>query len=126
MTMHDFLETDYARMRIEDSILVFQYKPTKIRGIELARRIVSDRLKFQKGRAYPVLCDARRLLDADNIARNFLAYEGTLLTKAISFLVQPIHNKARAEFFVQSNTPLVPTAIFINEEQARSFLRSYI
>jgi len=126
MTMHDFLETDYARMRIDNSILIFEYKPTQIRGIELARRIVSDRLKFQKGRAYPVLCDARRLLEADKLARDILAYEGTLLTKAISFLVQPIHNKARAEFFVQSNTVLVPTAIFTNEEQAISFLKSYI
>ena len=126
MTMHDFLETDYARLRIEDSILVFEYKPTRIRGIELARRIVSDRIQFQKGRAYPVLCDARRLLDADNIARNFLAYEGTLLTKAISFLVQPIHNKTRAEFFVQSNTPLVPTGIFTKEEKARAFIKPYI
>ena len=126
MTMHNYLETDYARMRIENSILIFEYKPTQIRGIELARRIVSDRLQFQKGRAYPVLCDARRLLDADNTARNFLAYEGTLLTKAISFLVQPFHNKTRAEFFVQSNTALVPTAIFINEQQAISFLKPYL
>ncbi|MCC4211289.1 DUF7793 family protein [Leeuwenhoekiella parthenopeia] len=126
MIMHNFLETDYARMRIADSILFFEYKPTQIRGIELARRIVSDRIQFQNGRAYPVLCDASKLLDADTIARNFFAYEGTLLTKAISFLVQPIHNKARAEFFVQSNTHLVPTGIFTNEEQALDFLKSYI
>ena len=68
MTKYDFLETDYARLRIENSILYFEYKPTQIKGVALAKRIVSDRLQFQKGRPYPVLCDARRLIDADKFA----------------------------------------------------------
>lgn len=123
--MHEVLETDYAIFWLEDAILYCNYKAVVIKGYDMARRIVDDRLAFQNEQAYPILCDVRRIVDSDKIARDFLAQEGSTLAKAISFLVQPLKSQARAEFFVQNNKPLVPTGIFINESKAVEFLQPY-
>ena len=123
--MHEVLETDYALFWIEDSILFCSYKAIVVKGYDMAKRIVADRLSFQNERPYPILCDVRRIVDSDKIARDFLAREGSTFAKAISFLVQPLKSQAQAEFFIQNNKPLVPTGIFTNQTKAIAFLMPY-
>ena len=123
--MTNVFENEYAKFWVEDSILIFKYKRCSIIGVETAKIIVADRLAFQNEKAYPILCDVRRIEDSDKAARDYLAKEGSALTIAVSFLVQPLMSKAMAKFYVQNNQPTIPSGIFTDRAKAIQFLKSY-
>lgn len=82
-------KNDFARAWIEDKILCCEIKPNVYLNYHGARAVNHLRHHLQEGRNYPVFCDIRGIIEADEVARNFISIFGFTLVKAVSFLVTP-------------------------------------
>lgn len=120
------MENLYARFWIEDRILHVQYKPEIFIDLEAARLIVADRVTFQKGKSYPILCYTEGITSSNKAARDYLAVKGSILSKAIAYIAAPTVSLAMLNFFIEKNVPSVPSEIFPNEIAAKEFLKPYI
>ncbi len=123
--MNNSLSNEYATFWIDDGILFFIYHPAIRIDIKAAEKVVADRLKIQAEKEYPVLCDTRGISDTDKAARDFLAKEGSLLTSAVAFLVNPPISQAITDFYIRTNKPVTPTKIFTEKYEALKFLKTY-
>jgi hypothetical protein len=119
------VENEYAKLWISEGILYFIYKPQTILQLDTAKKIVMDRLKLQNEISYPVLCDLRMVKDSEKIARDYLAREGSILTKAVAFLVEPPFSEATIYLYLRTSKPVIPTQIFTTKTEALSFLEKY-
>ncbi|HSD06395.1 hypothetical protein [Flavobacterium sp.] len=123
---HDFYENDYANFRIAEGILFFEYKPNTIINLKVAKRVVSDRIRFQNEKSFPVLCDVRGVIDTEKAGRDYLAQYGSLLTEAVGLLVDEKVILTISTFYLQISKPTVPTQIFTKKEDALVFLKKYL
>lgn len=123
--MNKSLSNDYATFWIDDGILHFIYHPGIVINIAAAEKVVADRLKCQEDKIYPVFCDTRGIKDTDKEARDYLAREGSIMTPAVAFLVNPPISKAITDFYVRTNKPITPTKIFTEKYEALKFLKGY-
>ncbi len=119
-------ENEYAKFWIKDQILFFEYKPELVIDLAAAQRIVADRIQFQDEIAYPIFCDIRGVVNFDKAARDYLAQSGSVLTKAVGFLVHQKVTQTIATFYVNINKPTVPTQLFEDKSAALAFLSNYI
>lgn len=116
---------DFAKMWIADEILFFVYKPIDLIDIKRARIIVKQRLEIQNEVAYPVFCDLRGVNNAQKEAREYLAIEGSLMTKAIALLVKDEHAKTILDMYLSTTVVKTPTQVFLEKDRALSFLKAY-
>ncbi|MDT0294894.1 hypothetical protein ACFQ3R_00170 [Mesonia ostreae] len=121
----DFLKHDYAEIFIKDGILYFTYLPIQNFDIQSAEKIVAARLGMQREQAYPILCDMRQMSFPDLKARKYLAIQGSLLVKAVAYLVNPNISDYMTRFFIEVNQPLVSTAVFITKNKAIHYLNQF-
>lgn len=121
-----FVENEYARLWIQNRILFFEYKSGVQITLEVARKVVADRVALQNGRAFPILCDISGVLGSEKAARDYLSLSGSVLTRAISFLVAPTVPLAILRFYLEKNKPPIPTAHFSDKAQAIKFLEPYL
>ena len=127
MIVHkEYMENAFAEFWIENRILHIRYKPDIFMNIEAARLIVADRVRFQKGKLYPILCYAEGIASSTKPARDYLAIKGSVLTLAIAYIASPKVSLAMLHFFKEINKPVVPSEIFTSEMAARKFLHSYL
>ncbi|MFA5296960.1 MAG: hypothetical protein WC389_01990 [Lutibacter sp.] len=121
----ELFENEYAKFWIKDQILFFEYKPDLVIDLIAAQRVVADRIRFQNEVAYPIFCDIRGVVDFDKAARDYLAHSGSVLTKAVGFLVHQKVSQTIATFYVKINKPSVPTQLFEDQNAALAFLSNY-
>ncbi|UGU17339.1 hypothetical protein LS482_05570 [Sinomicrobium kalidii] len=121
-----FFENEYAKFWVDQNILFYVYKTDIIVNLEAAKKIVADRIAFQKEKSYPVFCDIRGIKDVNKTARDYLAIEGSTLTKAVSILVDPPISRAILDFYLKMSKPLIPTEVFTERHEAIQFLTPYI
>lgn len=121
----ELFENEYAKFWIKDQILFFEYKPDLVIDLAASQRIVADRIQFQNEVAYPIFCDIRGVVDFDKAARDYLAQSGSVLTKAVGFLVQQKVSQTIATFYLKINKPAVPTQLFEDKIAALAFLSNY-
>ena len=122
----EFFENAYAKFWISNHLLFFEYKTGVNIDLAAAQCIVADRIKFQNEIIYPIFCDVRGVVKVDKAARDYLAQSGSVLTKAVGFLVHQKVSQAITSFYVNINKPAVPTQIFEDENSALEFLSAYI
>jgi hypothetical protein len=123
---HDFYENEYANFWIAEGILFFEYKPNTIINLLVAKRVVSDRIRFQNEKSFPIFCDVRGVIDTEKAGRDYLAQSGSLLTQAVGLLVDEKVILTISTFYLQISKPTVPTQIFFKKEDALLFLKEYI
>lgn len=119
-------ETAHFYMIITDGVLYFEYKPIQLLYYEVAKDILKQRLHLQGEVSYPIFCRTTGIHDMDKGARDLMAAEGSLYTKAVALVDQRFIAKTMADFYIRINRPLVPTSVFKNEKKALRFLRPYI
>lgn len=122
----DFYENDYALFWIADSILFCEYKPEISIDLQVAQRIVADRIHFQNEKSYPILCDIRGIIDTDKAGRDYLAQSGSVLTKAVALITDQKVSLTISNFYLKISKPSVPTQLFTKEEEAISFLKKQL
>jgi hypothetical protein len=123
---HNFYENKYARFRIVEGILFFEYKAQLTIDLEVAQCVVHDRIHFQKERAFPVLCDARGVLATEKAARDYLAQSGSVLVKAVALLVYAKVLLTMSCFYTQISKPTIPTQVFTKEADALVYLKGFV
>lgn len=123
---HDRFENEYALFWVENGILFFEYKPDVILDLNVAKRVVADRIQFQNEKTYPVLCDIRGIIDTDKSGRDYLAQSGSLLTKAVGLIVNQKVSITISNFYLQISKPTVPTKLFTNKEDGIIYLKHYL
>jgi hypothetical protein len=123
---HDFYENEYAQFWIANGILFFEYKPNTILNLEVAQRVVADRIHFQNEKSYPVLCDVRGIVNTDKSGRDYLAQSGSVLTKAVALIVHQQVSLTISNFYLRISKPSVPTQLFNNKEDALAYLEQFI
>lgn len=123
--MSDSIENNYAAYKIAEGILYIRYHIGIWIDLDAAVKIVEDRLILQKGQSYPALCDMRGVREVNKLARNYLALEGSVLLKAVAFLVEPPVSDAISSFYLFANKPPIPTQAFYTTEDAKKFLKDY-
>lgn len=123
--MRKKFSNDYATFWVEEGILFFVYHADVKLDFKAAQQVLSDRLKFQDEKTFPVLCDTRGVKETEKPARDFLAKEGSALTSAVAFLVNPSISKAITDFYVRTNKPVTPTQVFTQKQDAVQFLKNF-
>jgi hypothetical protein len=123
---HESYRNQNARFWIEEGILFFEYKPNTTIDLEVAMRVVADRVAFQNERQLPVFCDMRGIISTDKAGRDYLAKSGSLLAKAVALLVSEKVSMTLSAFYLEINKPSVPTQIFTDEQEAREYLRGFL
>ena len=116
---------DYAQFWVEDDILHFVYKPNSLIDLEAARALVRDRLRFQNGVFYPILCDIRLLKTANKAAREYLANHGCINALAVALLIEEEYSGALSKVFIRISNPGVPTREFTSITAALNFLYKF-
>jgi len=116
---------DYAHFWIDEGILHFVYKPNTVIDLTVARAIVKDRLRYQNGVSYPILCDIRHLKTANKAAREFLAEKGCYNALAIALVIEKEYLGTLTKAFINISNPSVPTREFTLIPEALSFLYNY-
>ena len=123
---HDFYENRFAKFWIADGILFFEYKPSTLIDLKVAQLVVTDRIHFQRERAYPILCDLRGVVSIDKASRDYLAQLGSVLATAVGLVVHEKLLLTISTFYLQVNKPSVPTQIFSSEAAALQYLKGSI
>ena len=126
VTMKKNFENEYAEYGIDNGIVRFIYKQNIAIQLAGAMEIVSDRLKLQKGRAYPILCDIRGIIDINKDARRFLANEGSSLTIAVAFISDNPLSQILTDLYMLANMPPIPTKVVSSELEGLQFLSDFI
>ncbi|MEP1486916.1 MAG: hypothetical protein ABJK28_00655 [Algibacter sp.] len=123
--MRNHIENEYARFWIDKDILYFTYKKGIIIDQSVAIKVVEDRLLLQQGKPFLILCDIRGVKSANKSARNYLAIEGSVLTKAIALIANTPLTDTLSGFYIKTNNPPIITQVFTKEEDAVAFLNNY-
>lgn len=118
--------TDYAHFWIEEGILHFVYKPNTLIDLKAAEAVVKDRLRFQNGKPYPILCDLRLLKSANKPAREYLAQQGCIMAMAVALVIEKPYSGTLSRAFITISNPSVPTREFTEMPEALWFLKKYI
>jgi hypothetical protein len=119
-------ENEFAQFWIEGGIVFFVYKPNTSIDLDAAKKIVNDRIVFQKQMDYPIYCDIRSMKSADKAARDFLAKEGSSYTKGVAVIVDSPMTKIIGNFYLGLNKPVAPTKMFTAKEEALAFLKQFV
>ncbi|MEO2061213.1 MAG: hypothetical protein ABGW76_14140 [Mesonia sp.] len=123
--MINYIRTDYAEIYLENGILIFNYFNIPNFDLKAAKKIVDDRISLQKEKAYPILCDMSAINYPNIEAKKYLAFEGSLLIKAVAYIVAMDIPNHLLDFFIEINPPRVPTKIFYQRDKAIEYLQHY-
>lgn len=124
--MLDFFENDYATYKLlNDGILSVRYHNDISIDFKAAVQTVKDRLLIQQGERLAVLCDIRGVKEINKSAREYLAVEGSVLIKAVAFIVESPVSEVLSSFYLRTNNPPIPNRSFQSIEKAKSFLNSF-
>jgi hypothetical protein len=64
--------------------------------------------------------------EVDKPARDYLASEGSILLKAVAFIVGNPMSNIISYFYLKTTKPSIPTKAFQDVEEAKLFLEKYI
>lgn len=121
-----YLENDFTRIWISNGILVMEYKPRLVMNIEIAKQIVSDRLKVSNGVSRPILLDARNFVSMDRATMKFYKTKDVVqYVTSAAFLTGNALGSLAGNIFLTLEKPLVPTKLFTDEQKAIAWLEKY-
>ncbi|MFN3402902.1 MAG: hypothetical protein ACK40G_02330 [Cytophagaceae bacterium] len=119
-----FFENELVTIEIIDGIEHFTLKNIIVSKQE-AIKLVKDRIEFQNGITYPIICDIQQAIYINNEAREYFANEGAALASACAVVISSHVSHILANFFMLFNKPPVPTRIFNNKESAVTWLKRF-
>ncbi len=125
-TRESYLENDHCLIWISNGILFIEYKPRLVINLEIAKQIVSDRLKVSNGITRPAILDARNFVSIDRATMKYYKTKETVqhVTSA-AFLTGSALSSLAGNIFLTLEKPLVPTKLFTDEKKALEWLEKY-
>lgn len=117
-----YIETD--KPWIEDGIVHVVFKKGTVLSIDLAKKVVQERIKMSNGKDYPLYVDIRGVLSVDAKTRNYLSgEEGVKNALCAAVHVDNPMSKFFANLFIAVNKPIKPTKLFTDKEKAMKWLK---
>ena len=120
--MKKYHENKFAVYLMTEDLMHIVYTVRSI-DLDAAQIIVRDRMMVQEGLEMPVLCDLRELRSVNKPARDFFAREGSLLIKALAFLIAPPITDVISEFYLNTHRSDIPSKSFTLKSEALHFLK---
>lgn len=121
---------EYCEMRIEEGVLLINYKPQLNITLEVAKICVEDRLKFTNGKYFPMVVFMKEMRDINKEAKTFLASETAMdgIT-AGAFVVENHMQRLIASVFISlyinMSVGKVPSKLFSNKGSAMAWAKQY-
>ena len=112
-----------AKIELKGKIVFYTFKQVFI-TLDVAKRCVAERVQFQNGRDYPVLCDMRNILVSEEQARIYLSGIGSTAVKALALLTDSF-TESMAKIYLHAYPQHIPSGFFKSEEEALGFLEPY-
>ncbi len=125
-TDYECFENQNAKFWIDGGILFFVYKPNTVIDLDVAMRVVADRILLQNERYFPVFCDIRGITSTHKAGRDYLARSGSVFTKAVALIVNEHLSMTMSTFYLEISRPSVPTQIFSLEQEALDYLKEFL
>lgn len=122
--MKKYEENEFASFRLENGILHIVYKENVNLFLGDAMKVVAQRLTFQQGKAYPILCNIRGLREISKEARGYFAVEGTLLINALAFVSKTPLSTIFTKIYINDISPF-RIKMFTDETSALEFLHPF-
>ncbi len=119
------LETPYVYFEIDDGILILTYKPGLSIGLDIAKSVVDDRLKFSEGKSYPLLILDMGVASMDIEARNYFSNQGTEGVVAGAFMLTSAFTKFFVNFYLTITKPKPPSKVFTDKAEAIKWLKEF-
>lgn len=120
-------DTNFVHLLIKDKILVVTYKSGLHITLEIAQKIVTDRLSFTEDKKLAAMIMSHGVISMDKPAREYLASEeGTNGLTATAIIVDSSFSRALGNFFLFVNKTKMPVKIFSNIPRAIKWLQKYI
>lgn len=120
------IETDDVFFTIDDDILFCSYKKQIEIDLNIAKRIIKDRVAFTEGKSYPILIDFTNMHSVTKEAREYMnAPEGGL--KGLlggAFLSNSLVTTLFVNLYLKINQPTIPAKFFTKKEEAITWLKS--
>jgi hypothetical protein len=121
-----YQENDFCRMWISNGIMFVEYKPGLVMNVEIAKLMVSDRLKVSNGISRPVFLDVRNFVSMDRATMKYYKSEEVVqCVTAAAFLTGNALTSLAGNIFLTLGKPLVPTRLFSDEKKALEWLEKY-
>lgn len=120
-------DTNFVHLLIKDKILVVTYKSGLHITLEIAQKIVTDRLSFTEDKKLAAMIISHGVISMDKPAREYLASEeGTNGLTATAIIVDSSFSRSLGNFFLIVNKTKMPVKIFSNIPRAIKWLQKYI
>lgn len=118
-------ENNYVSVWIEEGILFSTCKKQLVLDLEIAKKIVEDRIEFTKGIAYPILLDFTNLKSATKEARDYMNDPKGGLNGLLggAFLTNSVATKVLVNLYLKINRPSIPAKFFTKKEDAINWLK---
>lgn len=128
MLENRIFENDYMRLEIKDGILYGLYKKGTV-DLELAKKIVQNRLDFTGNKSVPMLFKQEGLKGIEREVRHYLNSDiGIKGVSAGAIVTKSAFEAHLANFFIKITliNPRIPTKVFKKETDAIQWLKEYI
>lgn len=120
-------ENNHFNMFEDQGLIICEYKVGLKMNVEIAENIVDERLKYCKGRSYPILADARNLVSIDSKARKFYATEKSLEgVSAGAIYIDNYLVRMLGNVWHKIEKPKVPSRLFTDKEKALEWLKTFL
>src|SRR5687767_14044308 len=121
------LDTPYVYYEVKDGILIATYKKGNKINLDIAKKIVEDRLKFTGNNSMAVLVHNHGVLSMDNEARDYLSSAARSKgLKAVAIILDSEFTSMLGNFILSVSRPVIPAKLFPNVSQAMNWLQKYI
>jgi hypothetical protein len=120
------VRNEFVTMWIENGILFSQYQKNLVIDLDIAKKIVAERLAFSKGVSFPIMIDFTNLRSVTKDARDYMNQpDGGLKGLTCGAF---IGNNAVAVLFInlylRINKPIIPSKFFTKKDEALEWLQS--
>lgn len=110
----------------EDGIMHVHIKQGADMGISDAIQVVKAMGQLGNQKKFPVLVDCEEFATVDKEAREFWAKrKANIYTNADAVAYHSFAHKMVAEFYINNNKPEVPTKVFLDNESAIEWLKTF-
>jgi hypothetical protein len=121
----DNIENEFVKLWIQDGIVHEYFKVERI-TVEMARKIVEDRLKLSNRITRPIFIYSNNVKTFDKAARDYFGTEESLkYLSASAMLVDNYVTMMVAKLFLAFTKPSIKVEIFKSEKKALQWLQNY-
>ena len=121
------MDTPYVHYEVRDNILIATYKKGIRVNLEIAKKIVQDRLTFTGNKPMVALIYNQGVISMDKEARDYLSSSaGIEGLKAGAIILDSTFTSILGNFILSVSKPKIPAKMFKNVSQAIKWLEKYI